>query len=182
MGRPPERAVLVVAPAQRQECVVPVPELFLTEDADVDGFEEALIGRLQRPRTDHLEPGAGEQLARPGGVFEFRDEALAPADERRGEVVAKTAIPGRFEFGRDLPARAIVQVLVPLGVEPDDVVDVVPERGEVRTHLIDHVHAESALQRQGLPGLVGDVNAAGEMLGVLPQPLLHVLPLRRECG
>ena len=87
-----------------------------------------------------------------------------------------------IEFRRDLPARAVVEELVSIGIIFDKVVEIVPEWSEVGADLVHDVDTERPFEGYWRDRLIRQVDVASEVLRVLPDQLLHGLPNGPERG
>src|SRR5258705_454618 len=115
-------------------------------------------------------------------IFHFRDEALAAARERGLEILTELGRPGRLGFRGDFAPRAVVEELESIGIELDELINVVAELSKVGAHLIDAIDAERRVHGALRPRLIRDVDAAREVFGVLLDLFLLVLGHGRKRG
>src|SRR5205814_4218680 len=180
--RPHEWAVPVVAAAHGREREILVAELFLNERSRVDRLEKVFEGLLVRAGAGDFEAGPGERSPEAPLFLRLRDEPLTAGDEDGRPPLAHLPLPGRLGFGRHDPSGNVVHRLVALWAHVEEAIDAVAEGPEGRTDLIHDVDAQRALDRQRGERLVCRVQAADEMLRVLPVGALHVLAHGSERG
>ena len=109
-------------------------------------------------------------------VLEPGDEALTARHQDGRPVLAELSLPRRLRLGRDDSLRTVIHDLLAAGGDVDEAVHVVAHAPQCLAQLIRHVHAQRPLQGQGWERLIRDVQPTDEMLRVLHDGALHVLP------